>query len=173
MEINPVDFLVCFILFNLLLKVGYPLSGFLHELGHGFTGLLLTRKSKVRIYFGRCGENPTLRFGRLCFHIGPTTHFHGTCEIDADLPPRHVLLIAAAGPLISCALAIVSLQALFNASFPWGFRLIAGVLFYANCRLFISSAAPRMLDHPHVSGKSSPSDGLRILEILKPKGERD
>ncbi len=166
MEISPVDFLIGFIVINLLLKVAYPLSGLVHELGHACAGLLLHRQDKVRIYIGRHGQRPTLALGRLELYVGPTSHFWGTCEIEADFKPWQVILVSAAGPLVSCTLAGLGLWGLFNSSALWGIRLLAGVFFYANCKLFVVSAVPKHIVHPHAPEEKSASDGLKILQAL-------
>ena len=101
MEISPVDFLVCFILFSLALKIAYPLSGFFHELGHACAALLLKKKAKVRVYLGRHGEQPTVALGRLEIYAGPASSFWGTCEVESELNSFQTVIITAAGPLVS------------------------------------------------------------------------
>ena len=71
MEISPVDFLVCFIVFSLALKIAYPLSGFLHELGHACAGLFLKKNAKVRVYLGKHGEQQSSLWVDLKYIQGP------------------------------------------------------------------------------------------------------
>ena len=149
MEISPVDFLVCFIVFSLALKIAYPLSGFFHELGHACTALLVKKKAKIRIYLGRYREQPIVALGRLEIYVGPTSSFWGTCEVESELNSFQTVIITAAGPLVSLLLAVLGFVVLFDSSAIWELRALAGVFFYANTKQFIDTAVPKELAHPH------------------------
>ena len=169
MEISPVDFLVCFIVFSLALKIAYPLSGFFHELGHAYAALILKKRAKIRIYLGRHGEQPIVALGRLEIYAGPTSSFWGTCEVESELNSFQTVIISAAGPLVSLLLAILGFVVLFDSSVIWELRVLAGVFFYANTKQFIVTAVPKELKHPHSPGEKSISDGLKILNALVEK----
>ncbi len=169
MEISPVDFLVCFILFSLALKIAYPLSGFFHELGHACAALLLKKKAKIRVYLGRHGEQPTGALGRLEIYAGPASSFWGTCEVESELNSFQTVIISAAGPLVSLLLAVLGFIVLFDSSAIWELRALAGVFFYANTKQFIVTAVPKELTHPHSPEEKSISDGLKILNALVEK----
>lgn len=169
MEISPVDFLVCFIVFSLALKIAYPLSGFFHELGHACTALLVKKKAKIRIYLGRYREQPIVALGRLEIYVGPTSSFWGTCEVESELNSFQTVIITAAGPLVSLLLAVLGFVVLFDSSAIWELRALAGVFFYANTKQFIDTAVPKELAHPHSPEEKSISDGLKILNALVEK----
>ncbi len=169
MEISPVDFLVCFILFSLALKIAYPFSGFFHELGHACAALLLKKKAKIRVYLGRHGEQPTVALGRLEIYAGPASSFWGTCEVESELNSFQTVIISAAGPLVSLLLAVLGFIELFDSSAIWELRALAGVFFYANTKQFIVTAVPKELTHPHSPEEKSISDGLKILNALVEK----
>lgn|GEM_PF-2002573 len=166
MEISPVDFLVCFIVFSLALKIAYPLSGFLHELGHACAGLFLKKNAKVRVYLGKHGEQPIFALGRLEIYAGPTSSFWGTCEVESELNSFQTVIISAAGPLVSLLLAVLGFVVLFDSSAIWELRALAGVFFYANTKQFIVTVVPKELAHPHSPGEKSINDGLKILNAL-------
>ena len=169
MEISPVDFLVCFIVFSLALKIAYPLSGFLHELGHACAALILKKKAKVRVYLGRHGEQPFFALGRLEIYAGLASSFWGTCEVESELNSFQTVIITAAGPLVSLLLAVLGFVVLFDSSAIWELRALAGVFFYANTKQFIVTAVPKELAHPHSPEEKSISDGLKILNALVKK----
>ncbi len=170
MEINPIDFLVGFILFNLALKVVYPLSGLLHELGHALPSLLLT-KDPVRIRLGNSTDKPTIKLGRLEICLGPTTSFWGSCEFTSEgMSTARLIIITLGGPLTSLCLGALFLGWMFTSTLPWEIRLVTAVLFYANCRILLVSIIPQTFraPNPHSQGVS---DGLKILNLLS--GEKN
>jgi len=174
MEITAVDFLIVFIVFNLTLKIAYPLSGFMHELGHAIPGLILTKGSRIQIRFGQCGNRPVLKLGRFEACVGPTTSFWGSCEFDSQgLSARKLVAIALGGPVISLVLTCLTLWCLFDQTLATWSRFIAAVFFYANCRIFLVAALPRRFRPPVSVDMGGDSDGLKILQLLKDGKTKD
>ena len=168
MEITAVHFLVCFIIFNLLLKVIYPVSGFLHEAGHAIVGLFLAKGSRISIRFGNCGNRPQLKLGKIDLFIGPTTSFWGYCEFESNgLPTSRLIAIALGGPLVTLALTAANLWFLFALGQSLEAQFLAAIFFYANCRILIVSMIPRNFRLPASSMTKGESDGLKIIQLLK------
>ena len=168
MEITAVHFLVCFIIFNLLLKVIYPVSGFLHEAGHAIVGLFLAKGSRISIRFGNCGNRPLLKLGKIDLFIGPTTSFWGYCEFESNgLSTSRLIAIALGGPLVTLALTAANLWFLFALDQPMEAQFLAAAFFYANCRILVVSMTPRNFRAPASSMEEGESDGLKIIQLLK------
>ncbi len=168
MEITAVNFLVCFIIFNLLLKVVYPVSGFLHEAGHAIFGLFLAKGSRISIRFGNCGNKPLLKLGNIDLFIGPTASFWGYCEFESNgLSTSRLIAIALGGPLVTLTLTAANLWFLFALGQPMEAQFLAAVFFYANCRILIVSMTPRNFRVPASSMVEGESDGLKIIQLLK------
>ena len=168
MEITAVNFLVCFIIFNLLLKVVYPVSGFLHEAGHAIFGLFLAKGSRISIRFGNCGNKPVLKLGKIDLFIGPTTGFWGYCEFESNgLSRNRLIAIALGGPLVTLSLTVANLWFLFALGQPLEAQFLSAVFFYANCRILVVSITPRDFRIPASSMVEGESDGLKIIRLLK------
>jgi hypothetical protein len=168
MEITAVHFLVCFIIFNLLLKVIYPVSGFLHEAGHAIVGLFLAKGSRISIRFGNCGNRPLLKLGKIDVFIGPTTSFWGYCEFESNgLSTSRLIAIALGGPLVTLTLTVANLWFLFALDQPMEAQFLAAAFFYANCRILVVSMTPRNFRAPASSMVVGESDGLKIIRLLK------
>ena len=169
MEISPIDFLVGFILFNLALKVAYPISGLLHELGHALPSLLMTR-DQVRIRLGNSRDNKTrMKIGRLEVCLSPTTSFWGSCEFTSEgMSTTRLIIITLGGPLTSLCLGGLFLGWMFTPTLPWEIRLVTAVLFYANCRILLVSIIPQTFHAPNPNPQGV-SDGLKILNLLSGK----
>ncbi|MBT6959156.1 MAG: hypothetical protein HN996_12090 [Opitutae bacterium] len=168
MEITAVHFLVCFIIFNLLLKVVYPISGFLHEVGHAIAGLFLAKGSKISIRFGNYGNKPLIKLGNLNLYIGPTTSFWGYCEFESNkLSQGRLIAIALGGPLVSLVLILTNLWILFVRGQSMEAQFLAAIFFYANCRILIVSMTPRNFILPAPAMVKGESDGLKIIQLLK------
>jgi hypothetical protein len=170
MEITAVHFLVCFIIFNLLLKVVYPVSGFLHEAGHAIVGLFLAKGSRISIRIGNCGNRPLLKLGKIDVFIGPTTSFWGYCEFESNgLSTSRLIAIALGGPLVTLTLTVANLWFLFALDQPMEAQFLAAAFFYANCRILVVSMTPRNFRAPASSMVVGESDGLKIIRLLKGK----
>ena len=172
MEISPLDFLIGFIVFNLALKVAYPISGLLHELGHALPSLLLTR-DPVRIRLVNSADKPMIKLGSLEICLGPTTSFEGSCEFTSDgMSTARLITIALGGPLTSLCLSGLFLGYIFAMGLPWGIRLMAAVFFYANFRILLVSIIPRTFRAPSQQARGI-SDGLKILQLLSGGKKRE
>lgn len=145
----------------------FPITTFLHECGHAFTGLSLTNK-EFTIQLGN-GHN-TLKLIRRRLHviIGLFSGFVGYTRYDKNqLSTRHILLITIAGPIVSLVFAGLCffLSALWNEVPSQG--VILSAFAYANLAQLLFTIIPFRYPQWLPGYRGMTSDGWRILEILR------
>ena len=169
MPLDPVPFLLSFLIFSLVLKVVYPLCSFLHEAGHAIPALLFI-KGDTRIEMTQ-GGGKEFRLGKLVLVWGLQGIHHGSCEFPVEGVPQYkIAMVVIGGPIVSGLLAVFSLWGLLYPAWPPLPRLALAVLFYANLRIFLTSIIPTVHKFPGME-EGIPSDGKRFLENLIEKGK--
>jgi len=165
MEFHPVAFLLYFLIFNLGLRVVYPICSLLHELGHGTLALILG-KGEVRIHSGS-GKGKEFRLGRMVIVLVFSSSFQGFCEFsNQSLSNMKLALITLGGPMVSAVLSALFLWGLMNHGLSLPLRGLLAIFFYANLRIFLTSAIPSYHTAP-ANIPSGPSDGMRFLEFIR------
>lgn len=174
------DIELFFLLFLLPVTIIFPMVILIHELGHAFAALLLTKENVIVIIGdSKVKDNPpkfsiSWRWGRLRYVILPF-RYYGFCNVKFMMEPRYIpILISAAGPIASLLLSL--LMWLIAVKFPSQNEtvnlLLKGVALYS-LWLFIVSAIP--IRYPSWWGamRGRFSDGGRIVYILKYRPEEN
>lgn len=169
MPLDPVMFLLCFLLFSLALKVVSPVCSFFHELGHALPAILfINGETRIKLVQGGGKE---VRIGKLVIVYGWKGIQHGSCEFPIEgVTTLKIAMVVIGGPIISGLLAVFSLLGLLNPIWPPLPRLMLTVIFYANLRIFLTSVIPTVHKFPGIDG-GVPSDGKRFLECLAGQGK--
>jgi hypothetical protein len=149
--------------------VAGPALTLLHELGHGFAGVLLT-SGRVTVVQGF--DPPLLRFalGRVDVRLrpfgGPRSAFYGYCDHDQDgLNRRRSVVSLAAGPVVSL-LAAAAGSAVAVAASGIG-AWLAWVVVAAAVNQFLFTAIPMRYGRLFGPYAGWESDGLAVLQLLR------
>jgi len=158
----------------LVLFLSSPLIAILHELGHAFAYLLLTKPDKIDIYIGSYGDTKRqvqFRVGKLQFHIKKSFPFVkgiGLCmssKAETNYLKRIVILLAGTVFTLFWA-AILSIVA-FNSDVHLLVKISCYIFLGLSAVSLISNLVPR--DVNPFNTNTLENDGKQLLFTIKAK----
>jgi hypothetical protein len=158
--------------FILAVVMAKPITGLVHELGHGVTALLLTRK-RVTLYVGSYGERKRsfrLTLGRLrvYFSYNPLRWEIGMCVPETEgLSFRGHAMITLMGPLASLFLAAACVWVLFSSDLGRFSALAAAGCTGAGLWDFFVNIIPKTKPVAKFQGASVYNDGQQLRIFSK------
>ncbi len=156
---------IAFLIIILSILIANPTTTLLHELGHAFATLLLTKAKRVDIYIGSYGKKSPINFrvGKLYFHIIFAFFKGGMCS--AELGSNYVkrIIIVLAGPLFSfftaCLFALVAFDSDVHGVVKFYFFIL---VIWSGYSLYINLNPKRITE-------TLDSDGEQIRFLLRVK----
>ncbi|MCT2537309.1 M50 family metallopeptidase [Aquibacillus koreensis] len=162
------EFIVIFLLF---IGFIFPLSTFIHELGHGLTALVLS-KYPVEIRLGSSSKSFDWRIGRLTIKMQPFSGWIGFVQYRVTTGEdykRDNNIILLNGPISSLVFSFLSYLLLRYINLPEIPYFIINAIMIASLVQFFITILP--IKYPFIFGayRNTPSDGYTILKLLKNK----
>ncbi|ULO06219.1 hypothetical protein H1230_24760 [Paenibacillus sp. 19GGS1-52] len=143
-----------------------PISVFLHEMGHAFAALCLTKKV-VLVYMGsdKQSKREILSLGRLKIHLTWGLFGSMSTKDDGEILLRNQIIgISLGGPLVSLFLAVAMLVVYLSFQLrPFFGNLVFAAAVFNFINLCVT-LVPTVYSAGPYAGRSS--DGYRILEAL-------
>ncbi|TWI95068.1 tetratricopeptide repeat protein [Mucilaginibacter frigoritolerans] len=139
------DWLVLIVIYTALF-ISSPLIAVLHELGHAFAYLILTKPNKIDIYIGSYGNkknNIAFKLGKLHFYIKKSFPFIkgiGLCHSSKQEPSYiNEIIILLAGPLFTVVAACIPFIIILNTG--------ANLLVLTSCYIFLGFSVLSLINN--------------------------
>ncbi|MCT2534767.1 hypothetical protein NC661_04490 [Aquibacillus koreensis] len=161
-----VKFLIIFLVYFALV---FPISTFIHELGHALPALILS-KEKVEIRLGTRFKGSGVRFGRLTIKVQPFSGFTGVVNFniskESNAKARNFWILIL-GPMFSFFLVVGCYFVITYNELPDVIDFLIRALMFASLAQFTLTIIP--MKYPIFFGayKGTPSDGYRVLMLFK------
>lgn len=152
--------------------IGLPFTTLIHEIGHALGLVSSTKYGEARIYIGDFSKSnkESFKIGRIHFHI--TLGRGGLCryEKNNDMTKLQSAITTIGGPLISALFTFVLYLLLHQPINKY--YLITG-MFWLNFIQFVVTVIPIIYPKWWRPYGGYPSDGYKVLNILRGKGTND
>ena len=148
-----------------------PFATLVHELGHFWNALILTKDSVI-LTVGKPDGNPMYEGKRVRIELSFDKSFSGnTSYSDEGLGLFSKILILSGGPFFSLGMScLTGWLTLSSLNPPW--LEITGVSWFcANSLAFIRATLPMRLKSTEQFPDGPPSDGLQLLWLLSGKND--
>ncbi|NCD71394.1 tetratricopeptide repeat protein [Mucilaginibacter agri] len=149
-----------------------PLIALLHELGHAFAYLILTKPNHIDVFVGSYGNEKnsySFKLGRLSLHFKYSFPFIwgvGLCKSDTiESTPWKYIIILLAGPIFTLVMAIVFGLLAFHFDANGQLRMFCVALILFSFISLLTNLAPRTLNRS--TANYLESDGRQIAFTLK------
>ncbi|ASK61012.1 hypothetical protein CFK37_01685 [Virgibacillus phasianinus] len=156
------------LLFIIFYIVVIPISVLLHEVGHAF-GLIFVSKERPVVYLGPMDSSnkENFRIGRVHFHI--KWAFSGFCGFKNEnmtLTAPRQLLFSAGGPIASLFIAVAAIGSTLFVHSSISNHFVVGIAIW-NSWMFLCTIIPIRYPAWWKPYNGRTSDGYRILESIK------
>lgn len=146
-----------------------PFATLIHELGHFWTALILT-KEPITLSVGRLGANPLYQSKRVCIEFSLRKSSCGnTSYCDEAIGLYSKILIILGGPSFSLGMSCLTGWLVLNTFLPVWLEIAGVSWFCANSLAFIRASLPSRLRPTEQFPDGPPSDGLQLLWLLSGK----
>jgi len=160
---------ILIIAFYVALYTTYPFIVILHELGHAFAYLALTKQNKIDVFIGSYGNKKTrlnFKIGKLHFYVKLSFPFFtngGMCQASS-MEPNYIksIFILLAGPFFSFFAACILGFIVFNTEIHGAIKLFVFALIIFSLISLITSLVPRTIRSVNID-----NDGKQLLFVIR------
>jgi len=147
----------------------YPLITILHELGHAFAYLLLTKPERIDIFIGSYGDTDTpitFNIKKLHFFVKlkfPYIRTGGLCQSYKSEPDyiKRIIIILA-GPVFTFLVALILAAIAFNTEVHGAVKMFCFILILLSFISLVSNLSPNT-----IAGTDIDSDGKQLAFVLR------
>lgn len=167
-ELSPALCLLIFIVFGCLLRGFNPVAVFIHELGHALPALCLTKDTVTLRVGSALGAMQLPITQRFVLSVHLSQGHMGFCHYNkSSLTTPCRIAVALGGPLASaCAVLLSAFFLIEPTMVPLTGKFFVVVFFYANLKLFVTSALP-LVYRDSASGKPFISDCFDVITMIR------
>jgi Flp pilus assembly protein TadD len=167
------DWIILIVIYTTLF-ISSPLIAVLHELGHAFAYLILTKPDRIDIYIGSYGvSKKSMQFntGKLYFYVKRSFPFVkgiGLCHsYKPETNYKNDIVILLAGPVFTFLIACIPGIIVFNSSAQLLVQIACYIFLGISLLSLIGNLIPRAIDKTY--GVNLDNDGKQIFFALKVK----
>lgn len=155
------------------LYVFRPFATLVHEFGHFWTALILT-KDEIGLTVGKPNGNPWRVSKRVTFEFSFHKSDSGeTLYSDEEIGLFPKMLILSGGPFFSLGMSCLAGWLILNFIHPVWLEITGVSWFCANCLAFLRASLPMRLRPTDKYPEGPPSDGLQLLWLFSGKGKKE
>jgi tetratricopeptide (TPR) repeat protein len=167
------DWAVLIVIYGTLF-ISSPLIAILHELGHAFAYLVLTKPDRIDIYIGSYGSKKNafqFEIGKICFYIKRSFPFVkgiGLCHsYKSETNYKNDIMILLAGPVFTLLVACIPGIIVFNIHVNLLIQIACYIFLGLSVLSLITNLVPREIDKSY--DVNLDNDGKQIFFALKVK----